>query len=159
MCSFPFSCAILNKPGVCLETEELFPSVRLHENPLSGLSSCGQTSVMKVGGSYFAAFGHEGAKSDSLKLITGSRYLIWPLVVGMLVLDMVGRYIKTTNDQSTQLYFIWNTLHVSDHSINHQVSTDLKFIGKCNSHYMFQTQYLWDPTLQNKCYNKIVICK
>ena len=24
---------------------------------------------------------------------------------------------------------------------------------------MIQSQYLWDPTPQNKCYNKIVICK
>jgi hypothetical protein len=102
---------------------------------------------------------HEGAKSDSVKLITGSRYSVWPLVVGMLVLDMVVKCTKTTNDQSTQIYFIWNVLHVSDHSINRQVSTDLKFIGKCNSDYMFQTQYLWDPTLKNKYYNKIVICK
>ena len=102
---------------------------------------------------------HEGVKSESVKLITGSRYSVWPLVVGMLVLIMVGRYMKTTNCQSTQLYFIWNILHVSDHSINHQVSTDLKVLGKCNSDYMFQTQCLWDPTLRNKCYNKTVICK
>jgi len=37
---------------------------------------------------------------------------------------------KTRIDNSAQLHFIGTTQHASDHSIHHQVYTDLKFIGK-----------------------------
>ena len=37
---------------------------------------------------------------------------------------------QTRIDNSAQLHFIGNTQHASDHSINHQVHTDLNFIGK-----------------------------
>jgi len=40
---------------------------------------------------------------------------------------------KPSYDQSTQLYFIGTTVHVPDHSILHQVYTDLKFTDKCIS--------------------------
>jgi len=34
----------------------------------------------------------------------------------------------------------------------------LKFTGSASHIVTFQYQCLWDPTLQNRCYNKIVIC-
>jgi hypothetical protein len=43
---------------------------------LSGLSSCGQTFVMKVGGSFLQLSRHEGARSDSVKLTMGSRHSV-----------------------------------------------------------------------------------
>jgi len=42
---------------------------------------------------------------------------------------------KTTNDPSTQLHCIRTTLHISHHSVYHQVYTDLKFTDKCNTYY------------------------
>ena len=42
--------------------------------------------------------------------------------------DVIGT--KTRIDQSAQLHCIGTTQHASDHSIHHQVYTDLKFIGK-----------------------------
>lgn len=43
---------------------------------------------------------------------------------------------RTTNDPLiSQHNFIGTTLHISDHSIHHQVHTDLKLTDKCNSQY------------------------
>ena len=45
---------------------------------------------------------------------------------------MIQKLIKTSTDQSIQLYFIGDTLHVADHLIHQQVYTGLKFAGKSN---------------------------
>ena len=60
---------------------------------------------------------------------------------------LIIKNLTKTNDQSTQILSGW---HVSDHSIHHQVYTDLKFIGKCQ-YIELPSQYLWDTTsLQKK---------
>ena len=50
---------------------------------------------------------------------------------------------------STQLYFIWTTLHVSHQPIHHRVYTDLKFIGKCNSYYNISISILVGSHITN----------
>jgi len=42
-------------------------------------------------------------------------------------------------------------------SIHHHLYTDMTFMHL--QHITFQSLYLWDPALQNKCKNKIVMCK
>jgi hypothetical protein len=47
--------------------------------------------------------------------------------------SVLSKATKTeTSDESTKPYFIGTTRHISDHSIHHQVFTDMKFIGKYN---------------------------
>jgi len=58
---------------------------------------------------------------------------------------------KTTNNQSTQLYLIGTALHVADQSIHNKMYTYLKSTGSASHIVTFQYQYLWHPTLQNKC--------
>jgi hypothetical protein len=74
----------------------------------------------------------------------------------MGLIGLGPRNSKTTNDQSTQPYFVGTTLHTSNHSIHLQVYSDLKFIDKRKSYYNIPISVLLDPTLQNKLYNTIV---
>jgi len=76
----------------------------------------------------------------------------------MKFIPFVPQITKTTNDRSKELYFIRTTLHVADYSIHHQVYTDLKFMGQCNSYHIISISKDWDLTLQNKCYNNFVMC-
>ena len=70
-----------------------------------------------------------------------------------------GTVCNENNEQSTRLYLIGTALHVADQSIHNQMYTNWKFTGSASPIVTFQYQHLWDPTLQNKCYSKIVISK
>jgi hypothetical protein len=66
---------------------------------------------------------------------------------------------KTTINQSTRLYLIRTAVNVADESIHNQKYTNLEFTHSASHSVTSEYPYLWDPTLQNNYYNKIVICK
>jgi hypothetical protein len=71
--------------------------------------------------------------------------------------NAVNKYIKT-NDRPTRLCSIGTALHVWDRLIHRQVYTDLE-THRPMQHTSFQSHCFSDPTLQNKCYSNIIICK